>query len=472
MVDSIVKTLGVGSGIDYAALVDQLVTANFQARNGELKRRDQTLASQLSTASTLKSNIADFAAGLKTLTKGGTLSTQVSSSNTEIVRASVVTGAKLAKGSTQIEVRQLAQSQSAASAYFASRTAAIGTGTLQIQLGTATTAGGAITGFTAGGSAPVSVTIDASNNSLDGIAAAINAANAGVTASIVTDSGGARLALKGKTGEAQAFTLSATEDAGAEGLAGLAIGVGSTVGSAAQDAIVAVDGIAVKRDSNSVSDLVTGVKLDLASAKPGTTVTLTTSIPTDALKQSVNDFVSAYNNLLRNVESATSAEGDLRGDPAARNFRQSLGRISLTQLSTPASAGTVRTLAEIGVATNRDGTLTVNSTRLDAALASDPDAVAALFADGTGASGGGLAAAFQAIADRATDATTGLGASIDRYTKQRSAISEQRDKILSETDTYRARLTRQFSSVDARVAAYKSAGSFLTQQFKTKSSDS
>jgi len=471
MVDSIVKTLGVGSGIDYASLVDQLVTANFQARNGQLNRRDQTLASQLSTASTLKSNIADFAAGLKTLVTGGTLSTQVNSSNTEIVKASVVSGAKLAKGTTQIEVRQLAQSQSAASSYFASRTAAIGTGTLQIQLGTATTANGAITGFTAGSTAPVSITIDANNNSLDGIAAAINAANAGVTASIVTDSGGARLALKGKTGEAQAFTLSATEDAGAEGLAGLAIGVGSTVGTAAQDAIVAVDGIAVKRDSNSVSDLVEGVKLDLASAKPGTTVTLTTSIPTDALKQSVNDFVSAYNNLLGAVNNATRADGPLSGDSAARNFRQSLGRLSLTPLSTPASATAVRTLAEIGVGTNRDGTLTVNSARLDAALKNNPDAVAALFADGTGASGGGLAAAFQTLADRATDAATGLGASIDRYTKQRGSISEQRDKIASETDSYRARLTRQFSSVDARVAAYKSAGNVLTQQFKTKSSD-
>ncbi|MFX8016042.1 hypothetical protein ABTK76_19245, partial [Acinetobacter baumannii] len=89
-------------------------------------------------------------------------------------------------------------------------------------------ANGAITGFTAGSTAAVNITIDSSNNSLQGIAKAINAANAGVTATVLTDSSGARLSLKGKTGEAQAFTLTATEDASAPGLAQLNVGVGAT----------------------------------------------------------------------------------------------------------------------------------------------------------------------------------------------------------------------------------------------------
>ncbi|MFX8281908.1 hypothetical protein ABTL36_19595, partial [Acinetobacter baumannii] len=83
-------------------------------------------------------------------------------------------------------------------------TSPIGTGSLTLQLGSATYANGAITGFTAGSTAAVNITIDSSNNSLQGIAKAINAANAGVTATVLTDSSGARLSLKGKTGEAQA----------------------------------------------------------------------------------------------------------------------------------------------------------------------------------------------------------------------------------------------------------------------------
>lgn len=472
MASSIVNALGAGSGIDIRGLVDQLVTANFQARNGQLDRQNRTLSAEISSASSLRSDITSFASGLKTLATGGTVANQATSSDTSIIRASAIAGSTLPSASTEVEVRQLARAQTAASAPQASRTAAIGTGKLTLQFGTATTSGGAITGFTAGTSAAIDINITSGNDSLNGIAAAINAANVGVTATIVTDTSGARLSLKGATGEAQAFTLTATEDVGAPGLAALNIGVGSSIGTAAQDAIVAVDGIALKRPSNSISDLVDGVKLDLVAARPGTSVTLGSNIPTDALKQAVNDLVSAYNNLASNVRSQTNAtDGTLRGDAAARNFSRALGRLTLTPLSTTAPSGAPRTLAEIGVATNRDGSLTVNTAQLDAALRNFPSAVEALFANGTGASGGGIAAAFQAIADAATDSTTGLGASIDRYTRAQATVSDQRARVSTETEAFRTRLTRQFSGADSRVAAYRTTGAFLTQQFRPNTSN-
>ena len=472
MVDSIVNTLGAGSGIDIPGLVNQLVTANFQAKNGALTRQNQTLTKQISSASTLKSDITSFADGLNTLAKGGTVAAQATSSDTSVVTASVISGARLSGVSTQLEVRQLAQAQAAATAPRASRTDAVGTGTLTLQFGTATTSNGVLTGFTAGSAAAVDIAIDADHASLDGIAAAINAAGAGVTASIITDSSGARLALKGRTGEAQAFTLTATEDVGNEGLASLNIGVGSTIGTAAQDAIVAVDGTPLKRASNSISDLVDGVKLDLVSAKPGTTVSLTSATPTAALRQVFNDYVTAFNNLVANVKAQTNAiDGPLRADAAARSFGAALNRLNLTPLSTTTVPGAPRTLAEAGISTNRDGTISVRTAQLDAALKNYPEAVEALFADGAGASGGGLAAAFKALADNATSTTIGLGATIDRYTKQQSQIAEQQDRIASETETYRARLTKQFSNSDARVAAYKQTSAFLTQQFKTNTSN-
>ncbi|MBY0519589.1 MAG: flagellar filament capping protein FliD [Sphingomonas sp.] len=472
MTTSIVNTLGAGSGIDVTSLVDQLVTASFQAKNQQLNSKAKQLSAEISSASTLKSDISNFADGLKNFATGGLVSSSVTSSDSTLVAASAIAGTKPTGSSTQVEIRQLAQAQVAAVGPVANRTATIGTGTLTLQFGTASTSGGAITGFSPGSGAAVPITIDSAHASLDGVASAINAANAGVTASIITDSAGARLVLKGSTGEAKAFTLTATEDAGAPGLAALEVGVGSTVGIAAQDAVVAVDGIDVKRATNSISDLITGVKLDLVAAKPGTIVTVGTSTPISALKQGVNDYVTAFNTLLANVKRQTNAtDGPLRGDAAARTFAQSLGRLNLTTLNKVTTPGAPRTLAEIGVSTNRDGSLTVRADTLDAALKNYPAAVEALFADGTAASGDGLSAAFKALADTATSTTIGLGASIDRYTKAQNSIADQKGRVSTQTDTLRTNLTKQFTNSDAKVAAYKQTASFLTQYFAPKTSN-
>jgi len=472
MVDSIVNTLGAGSGIDITSLVNQLVTAQFAARNAALDRQDRALSAQISAIGQLKSNVTSFADALKTLATGGTVSSQPNSSNTAVVAVSALSGAKLSGLSNTIEVRQLAKGQTATTVPLPSRTDPIGQGTLTLTFGTASVANDQLTSFTAGSAAPIDITINATNSSLDGIAAAINAKNAGVTATVLTDADGARLSIKSKTGANQAFTLVATEDPAAPGLSALDIKVGAsgtTIGSAAQDAIVAVDGVALKRSTNSVSDLIDGVKLDLVSAAPGTVVNLSSSTPIDNIRSSVNDLVSALNNLQATVKAQTSATGGaLFNDPATRNLQQSLRQLTLTKLATPTIAGAPSTLADIGVSTNRDGSLTLNADRLTKALTDYPDAVEALFQNGTGASGGGIAAAFKAIADQVTDTTYGLGASEARYSKQQNAIADARERAQSDAAVATTRLTKQFSGSDARIAAYKATQAFLTQQFAPK----
>lgn len=469
---SIISSLGSGSGIDLSALVTQLVDAQFANKTQVLSRQNQKLTAQISGASELKSNITSFADGLKTLATGGTTATAPTSSNSGVLTVARSGSASLAGLSAAIEVQKLARGQSATTAPVADRTAAIGTGTLTLQFGTATVSGGAITGFTAGSTAPVDIAIDTANASLNDIAKAINAANAGVTASILTDAGGARLTLKSKTGAEQAFTLTATEDAGAPGLAALNIGVGAsgtTIGSVAQDAALVVDGVPITRSTNSISDLIDGVTVNLVTEAPGTTVNIGTSAPTAAIRQSVTDFVAAFNNLANGTKGLTNAvDGNLYGDPAARTFLASLGRLTLTNLANPANSAAPKTLADIGVATNRDGTLTVNTARLDAALAAYPTEVEALFADGTGATGGGLSAAFKAIADTANNATTGLGASIARYTKSQGAIADQQSKASDDKEVARTRLTKQYAGLDARISAYKATQAQLTQFFAPK----
>ncbi|OQW41431.1 MAG: hypothetical protein A4S12_08600 [Proteobacteria bacterium SG_bin5] len=460
----ILSSLGAGSGIDYAALVSGLVDAQFAAKNQQLTAKSDALTAQISSTGNLKSVIGQFAGSLKSLTKGGTLATQPSSANANVVRASALPFARLAGFSAQVEVRAVASAQASASPLIADRAAPLGTGTLTLTLGTATTANGAMTGFTANaGATPVTITIDATNNSLDGIAKAINAANAGVTANVVPDGNGFRLALKGRTGETQAFQLSSTD----AGLDQLAVGVGSpaTLGTAARDAEVVVDGLAFKRSTNTISDLIAGVRLDLVSAAPGSPVTLGNTPPTSALRQAVLDFVDTYNQVIGQIREQTDPQtGPLKADYAARDLQRALGALTQVPLWTSSTTGAPTTLAEIGVATNRDGTLTVKTEQLDRALRDQPQAVEAMFQDGATSTRGGLAAASQAIADRATSTVGGLGASQARYTASKTTLDKQQQKARDEAETMRTRLTRQFAGTDARISAYRSAQSFLSQQ--------
>jgi len=462
----ILSALGAGSGIDYASLVSGLVDAQFAAKNQQLSAKNDALTAQISAAGNLKSTIAQFASSLKSLTKGGTLVTQPSSSNTNVVRASALPYAKLAGFSAQVEVRALAQAQASASPVLTDRTATLGTGTLTLTLGTATSANGALTGFTAGSATPASITIDASNNTLDGIAQAINAANSGVRASVVADGNGFRLALKGQTGAAQAFQLTASADAD-PALAQLEVKVGgpATIGTSAQDATVVVDGLTFTRASNTINDLIPGVRLDLGSAAPGTSVALGNTPPTSALRQAVLDFVETYNQVIAQIAQQTDPQnGPLKADYAARDLQRGLGGVTQVTLATQTVTGAPATLAEIGVATNRDGTLTVKTDQLDRALTNFPQAVESLFQDGATSTRGGLAAAFQAIADRATSTVGGLGASQANYTRQQTSLATQQQKAKDDAETLRTRLTKQFSGTDARVSAYRSAQSFLSQQ--------
>lgn len=465
-VESITKTLGGGSGIDTTALVQQLVDAQFENRNAALKKREETLTAQISAAATHKSNITSFASALSSLSRGGSLATQPTSSNTGIVNVSRLSGANLTSLNARIEVRQLAAAQTAHAAPVADKAAPVGQGTLTLAFGTATVANGAMTGFAAGAGTPVDIAIGPANSSLEGIAAAINAANAGVTASVLTDADGSRLVVKGATGADRAFTLTATETPGQEGLAALNIGVGAsgtTIGSAATDALVAIDGVQLKRDSNTISDLIPGVKLDLMSAQPGTIVSIGKTLPTSSLTQAVQDFIATYNELYTALRTDLDpVTGSLRTDLAARELKRQLQQLTLA----PIAGGALTNLAEIGVKTNRDGTLMLDNALLTKALVNHPEAVEAMFAEpnGSATTANGLSAALNAISSAAASTTRGLGASEAGYTKAKADLDEDKAEVLAKTEQVRTRMTRQFASMDAKVAAYKSTMSFLEGQ--------
>jgi flagellar hook-associated protein 2 len=470
MVDSIAKTLGAGSGIDVTALVSSLVENQFTVKNGALTKRAETLTAQLSAVAQLKSGITGFSTALASLVKGGTLVTQPTSSNTNIVKVATLPGAKLAGLNTTLEVRRLASAQVSHTITPLPASVPVGTGTIQLAIGSYDSGGT----FVPGAAAIPPITIGAGEDTLSAIAAKINAAAAGVSASIVTDIDGERLVLKGASGAAAAFTLGVTEDSASPGLARIAVGAGATgttSASSATDALVAVDGVEVRRATNAIADLVSGVRLDLQAAAVGTRVTLGSAPQSESLRQAVNDVVATYNELYAILKTQTDpVSGALRGDPAAREMMRSLGRLSLVDL-TGTTDGSPRTLAELGVATARDGTLSVNTSRLTEVLIRFPSAVERMFTDGRGASGAGLSGALSAISTAVTSRTTGLGASEGRYTKARSAITGDQTKATAAAETMRKRLTQQYASMDARVSAYKATQAFLTQQVDAWNAD-
>lgn len=475
---SIISALGSGSGVDTASLVSQLVEAQFAAQTQRLTARSDALTAQISGVAKLKSAVTGFDAALRALAAGGTLTTQPTSSNAAVATAAALPGAKSAGPSARLEVRRLASAQTATSAVALSTTRPFRTGTLTVRFGAEVTDdGGAVTGFQEKGP-PLEVRIDDAGLTLDGVASRINAAAAkagvGLTAAVIADGDGARLSITGPTGANGAFRITAADGAGADGaaagLSALAVsrdaGSPSAIGVAAGDAVVALGGAEYRRASNSVSDLVAGVKLEFAGVGA---VTLGGAAPTAALSQAVGDVVATYNEVLAGLKEQNDAvTGPLRQDPAAGALARGLRSLTTEVLIPDAAPGAPRTLADLGVATARDGTLSVDQARLARALAAHPAEVEAMFAPGAG-----LPAALSAVVAKLTGVDRGLDASAARYADAKGDLADEQARIADKQDGAKTRMTRQFAAMDARVAAYKATQAFMENQVKawSKSDD-
>ena len=450
MATSIINSLGFGSGIDTKQLVADLSAASREpkvARINTLTQQNQTRISALAQA---RSDLEGFADSLAQMISDGTLRSTPTVSDDSVLSATARAGLHADSFAATVVVSQLARAQSSYSGVVADRTAAIGTGTMTL---------------TVGGVAKT-ITIDGTNNSLDGLASAINSSGGGVTASIIADQGGHRLILKGPSGAANAFTL--TADAGADpalSAFGYGAGGGMTLGQSAANADFTIDGVAFSRASNTIDDVVPGMSLTLKKAVPGQPVDIGASRPLDMIKQTVGDFVSVYNQLKKSLSSAAGQSGSTT---ALRELERELSGLIGTVIS---SHPTINKLTDIGVSTTKDGLLTLDETKLAQVMAADAGAVEALFnprRDGgrTEASDPGIAFVLDSIRDRAI----GTDGVIDRVTKslnsRKETLADQLENIEMREDAYRARLEKQYGSLDAKLAAFKATQTYLEQQIK------
>lgn len=384
-----IASAGIGSGLDVNGLVGQLMALESRPLT-TLATREAKYQAQLTAYGSLKGALSSFQSNVAALASPARYST-VNASVADAAVATASAGANAAPGTHTLEIQALAQAQKLASAAFPSATDEIGSGTLTIQFGTY--AGG---NFALNPDKAVkAIVIGSGNSSLAGVRDAINAAAAGVTASIINDGSGNRLVLASNdTGLANALRitvadddLSNTDQSGLSLLAYNAVtgGIANLTQTAAPgNAALVIDGITIIKASNTVDDALEGITLNLLKVStPGTTA-INVSRDNSSVQSAVQSFVKAYNDLNKTVidlskyDAATKRASTLTGEATLRSVQAQMRGAFNNALSS--DEGGFSTLADIGITFQKDGTLKLDANRLNTVLADPGRNIASLFA--------------------------------------------------------------------------------------------
>lgn len=383
-----ISSPGIGSNLDVNSIVSQLMALERRPLT-LLANKEARFQARLSAVGTLKGALSSFQSAISGLASASKFAATKKTSLSDTSAVAVSASNSAATGTYQLAVTQLAQANKLKSTPFATQSTAVGSGTLTIQFGSV--AGGT---FTANGErGATTITISNDKNSLGDIRDAINNAKAGVTASIVNDGSGYRLSLSSNySGTANALKISVsdsdTTDTDNAGLSQLSfdpatLGVKNLSESqVAKDAMFSIDGINIVKSSNTVSDAIDGLSITLL--KEGTSSSLSVTSDKSAVKGTIDAFVKAFNETAKTLKdlggynAETKEAGLLQGDPTLRTI-QSQMRALLTG-SLKFSSGGVSTLSDIGIAFQKDGTLALNNTKLQAVLDDPTKDVSTLFA--------------------------------------------------------------------------------------------
>jgi len=468
-----ISSTGLGSGLDVTSIITKLMAIEQKPLN-DLQTQATTLNTKLSNVGKMQGYFADLQAKSNALTDTtlwGT--TTASSADSSAVKVTTTTGATA--GNYDINVSKLATGQTVTSNALAAD-ATLNQGTLTIELGTYGAGTPAADFTTKAGSSPITISIGAGDTSLTSVRDKINAAGAGVVASIVTDASGARLSLRSKdTGADSAFRITTTEtvDDGnaATGLSQLGFDATqadspmSRTGTAA-NAELTVNGIALTSASNTLTNVVDGITLNLL--KPTTSaVAVTVSPDTASVKTAVTNFVTAFNTLASFIATQTAYDatakkgGPLQGDQATLALQNQLRNV-INQSS--GASGSWSRLSEIGLTLKADGTLDTNSTKLDNALGNLPELKKLLSGDATSSANTGFIRRFKNLADAALGAdgvfatrTASIQSNVTRNSKDQDALQKRLDQT-------QARLQAQYSALDTTMAKMNTLSTYMTQQ--------
>ncbi len=441
--------------MDINSLVAGLVKAESTGL-ANINSRTSLLKSANTTLSDISVSLSALGSAADALSSAGDANSLKATSTDAAIVATANGAAEV--GSYQISVQSLAKEHKSFSARQSTSGDLGQAGTIRIGVGSGASEKSG------------TLTVD-TTDSLDEIAAKINGLGLRAKASVVYDGTGYRLQVRGlDTGSANAVTFEETGttlDLNGDG----SDPAGGGTFQSASDAVLSVDGVTVRRSSNQVVGVVPGVTLALTAetTKP-TTVQVASDITT--IQSKISTFVTAYNKVISSIHSAAgygttkAANSALAGDSALRT----VGNRLLSLAGGRGSSGTFSTLADIGVALNRDGVLALDTTKLSAALSKDAASVTSLLARPQGATSGGVMADIQDAIASMTDAKSGVLANrITSFTTQVKALGERATKEQARLDSYEERLRKQFSAMDAAVAHNQSLLSTVTNMFSNSS---
>jgi flagellar hook-associated protein 2 len=417
---------GLGAGIDVSALV-QASLAPQQAELAVLQGDQTTITNQQTALNNFNNDIQTLQNAVFALTDpaGQLTDVDATSSNSAVLTASATAGTP--SGSHTITVTSLASTSSAYSNAVATSSTPIATGTLTIQVGTNTA---------------VPITIDNTNNTLAGLAQTINnAANIGVTASVISDANGARLALVSNTSGAPG-NLTITPSSGV---------VGFNTGVTGANASLNVDGIPISSTTNTVSSAIPGVTLSLTGITGGVPVSVTTGPDVTQQESAVNSFVSAYNTVIGDINTQSTIGSNGQPGPLGSDSTLALTQgelLSAVAFSTTGN-GNVNNISDLGISVNNDGTLAVNSGTLATALQSNPAAIQSFFqATTTGSFGANLTTALNNVANPITGA---VATDITGLSQSQTSITQQISDFQAQIATQTQQLTQEYVQVDTTL---------------------
>ncbi len=435
---SLNSSTGLGQGIDVNTFVQSALSFD-QANITQLQTQQSIVNAQSKALSQITSDLNALESAVFSLKDPlGSLASQTATSSNSGVLTAAASSSALASVHN-ITVNNLATTASYYTNAVASSSATLATGAFQIQVGSAT---------------PVSVTIDYTNNTLDGLASAINNLGAGVRASVINDANGARLALVSETtGAPGDITVSSNTT-------GLTFNKAVTGANAS----LVVDGVPVSSTTNSVSGVINGVTLNLASAAPSSSVTLTVSPDTSKASDALNQFVSAYNTAIKdiNAQFAVAADGTgggpLEADGSLREAQSAL--LSAIAFSNSGN-GSIVNLQSLGISLNNDGTLSVDQGALATNLSGHySDVQNFLQATNTG-----FAQNLSSVLNNLTDSTAGpLGLDATSLQQTSQDLGSHISDLQSNLAIKQANLILVYSQVNATLQELPLLQQQLSQQ--------
>jgi flagellar hook-associated protein 2 len=466
-----ISSIGLGSGINVKDMVAQLVALE-QKPIQALQSKATAINSQVSAFSQLKSQISNLQTQVDKLTATATWQGRVLSSSSSATVSGTATS-KAAFGTYDVKVQQLASAQTIGSA-LVSKDTRLGAGKLTITLGEWKD-GVLKANEVEGVAAAVSVDITAEDDSLAKIAAKINSANAGVTATVLRDHTGERLSLQSKaTGADAAFSVAVAETVAGSGLKGLEyMGTDSTAGmtrsQTAQDTVAKINGIEMSSRNTTFTEVADGVNLTVSKEMAATdaAVRITIKGDTATAKTALTNLVESYNALssamktMTAYDPATKAAGTLQGDSTAINLQSALRRLLS---SNSGAGGAFSTMSQMGLAFQADGTLKIDDTKLTEAL-KDPDSMSKFFAaDLEGESNDGLGVRLKAFTSGLLSSDGAFATKDESMKNQLKRNTQDQERLATRVTAYEKRLLAQYTALDVKMSSLTALDNYVSQQ--------